>query len=131
MFRILPLILFLGLASCIGHYSDNSSLANLGAPDEWPYRHDFIGRTQDDIVRAFGAPSRKATLNDGTKLFEYRAKLSRIYKGGERERQNCTIKLWLRDQKVFNADAVGDWKACDYLVETGEREHFNDLRHPF
>lgn len=130
----LVVTLFL-VTSCIG-----ASLHNYGAHDQLQYgareidailNQTFVGKTRDDLIIAYGPPSRTATLDNGFKLMQYNRKTTDIHEKGKKYHYNCELRLWLLDKKVHHVDYRGDQTECLDFTLNGRQNVTDDTRlHP-
>ncbi len=115
--------LLLTLGACIGVplYSKPNS--------EEAYRKKFVGVTRDEIIAAYGAPSRTVKLDNGLKIMEYRNSATHVYKGGGREKNTCTLRFWYMTSKISHVDTLGNsFEPCDNMVFYGQRDAHIDPR---
>jgi hypothetical protein len=120
IFRPLSFLFLLGLAGCVGH--SGTSLSS----DRWPYREDLVNRTRDQILLEYGTPTR-SSFTSGGEFLEYDVKKHVVF-DDRNDRQRCTVKMLLQKNRVTDADAHGDWHTCDWLIQSGQREFYADLR---
>lgn len=87
-----------------------------------------MGRSRDDLIVAYGPPSRSATLENGLKLMQYNRAGRTIYATGRRAMESCATRFWLRNTRIVHVDYRGEEWECRQFINTGEQTYYDDRR---
>ncbi len=131
LFRICCVMLLLSMSSCIGSslntYGGAGQLQNGNPKTDAELNRRLVGLTRDEVIMRYGPPNRSASLDNGFKLMQYNRKATYILKK-TRSRDNCELRLWMRDKKVQYVDYRGDQDECLFFTSTGRQSVTYDLR---
>ncbi|HVY12826.1 MAG TPA: hypothetical protein VHB73_04605 [Alphaproteobacteria bacterium] len=110
------------------HASD-PSVAEFNSATQQAYNDAFLGKTRNELIGHYGAPSHSVKLDDnGIKILEYISKRQYIRGDGKRSVESCTLRFWLKDAHVVHIDDIGERVVCVHFVTTKERYYVKDMR---
>lgn len=98
-------------------------------PDDDVYRKKLIGLSRDEIIIRYGPPDRTATLSHGVKLMQYTSSVRYLHRDKSRSEKECTLRLWLRENRVIDVTALGARMECDAMLLTYPRNERIDMYH--